>query len=142
MAQFVGWHGQGSGARDKIGDREASRGGGCPHYMKNLIQNKEVNLDVEEMITSSNVKTFFAAPKPPSSAVGDLFFGKDGGSGTSWQVRASLCRIGDDVSASGRTQGPVAWTATRQPGEECAQSCSGKLLLPRVLSHWSHSDSH
>lgn len=36
---------QDSAAREKIGDREASRGGGCPHYTKNLIQIKEVNLD-------------------------------------------------------------------------------------------------
>lgn len=49
--------GQDSGAREKIGDREASRGGGCPHYMKNLIQIKEVNLDFGQMITSSKVKT-------------------------------------------------------------------------------------
>lgn len=55
--------------------------------MKNLIQIKEVNLDVGEMITSSKVKTSFAAPEPPSCAVEDLFFGKDGGSSTSWQVR-------------------------------------------------------
>lgn len=83
--------GQDSGVREKIGDREASRGGGCPHYMKNLIQIKEVNLEFGEMITSSKVKTCFAAPKLPLSAVEDLFGRKDSGSSM------SLCRIGDDV---------------------------------------------
>lgn len=43
VAEFVSWR----WAREKIGDREASRGGGCPHYMKNLIQIKEVNLNFE-----------------------------------------------------------------------------------------------
>lgn len=48
--------------REKIGDREESRGRGCPHYMKNLIQLKEISLDFKETknMASSKVKTYFA----------------------------------------------------------------------------------
>lgn len=58
MPQFVSWHCQDNEAREKIGDREASRGRGCPHYMKNLIQIKEINLDFREMniiVQSENI---------------------------------------------------------------------------------------
>lgn len=48
--------------REKIGDREENRGRGCPHYMRNLIQIKEISLDFKETgsMASSKVKTYFA----------------------------------------------------------------------------------
>lgn len=48
--------------REKIGDREESRGRGCTHYMKNLTQIKEISLDFKETknMASFKVKTYFA----------------------------------------------------------------------------------
>lgn len=44
------------------GEQEKSRRRGCPHYMKNLIQIKEIRLDFKEMtnVASSKVKTYFS----------------------------------------------------------------------------------
>lgn len=50
--------------RKKVRDREESRDRGCPHYLKHLIQIKEIRLDFKETknMASSKVKTYFCSP--------------------------------------------------------------------------------
>lgn len=51
----------------KSRDREESWDRGCPHYMKHLIQLKEIRLDFKETknMASSKVKTYFCSPPLP-----------------------------------------------------------------------------
>lgn len=53
--------------RERVGDGDEGRDRGCPHYMKHLIQIKEISLDFQETknVASSKVKTCFCSPPLP-----------------------------------------------------------------------------